>query len=860
MKKTAAIILILSLLLSAVFTASVNAVEGVDYYFGDDGITAYFSSLTGLKELLSDLRGRTVIKYTGEDTLIISEDTVIPIQAFFGDVTILAGETVIFNDFVTVSGDLIVNGDLVVNKRTTVAGELTVNGSLSGSAYVNTSGLKGDGAIDVTDDDQVLVNVSKSAGSEDELIAALDGLTSVKGVSYSFALTADVDITKNVTIPSGVTLSDYQAKNITVKNGAALTTDEGAYMYLTSGQDKLLIEEGAKFTNNGYVNLTRTAVIELKGEYSGSGTIFMSVDGTATLSDKLIGFENLPVEIISQTDPRQYGSVVMYSMEVRYGKPGLDNLELDDPDDTYYFTEDYKGKVGHFKSFAGLKNLLADLGDCVTIKYDGTKTPFIIREDIILPILTSIENVMIPEGITLTVDAGLNCDEITNYGTVNFNNLGTYFVDYFDCFIFSVKNYGRINGSGNLIIGYDGIEAPAWYEGTGEVADTLRIDVGVIWVNNLNDFSKLLKAIDKAPENVHYNYSDMVIYIPDFEGSTLSEQSAVLFNKWNGDILISDHFTLEINGDVTVSAEQFWKISEGANVIINGSLTVNGSLKLDSEDGLSCLNVNGDLIINGTVSGSGYIRANSLTENGTVTPDEENFFTIEVNKTCLTEDEFFAAMNEINSAEYKEYIRYEITADTDVNVKKDITIPNNCFIIIEAGRTFTVKRGATLTTTEDGIITFYGKGLIESCAKFINNGRFQIVNGDTASFELKGSYSGTGYVMFNHDSTEDTTDKLKGFDIENGEVLRHEETVLPNRTIISDWIALPEVIEDVPPVQTGDANGDGLINNKDVVSLFKTVSSGAVLDESQISVLDFTGDGLVNNKDIVALFKHISNA
>lgn len=54
----------------------------------------------------------------------------------------------------------------------------------------------------------------------------------------------------------------------------------------------------------------------------------------------------------------------------------------------------------------------------------------------------------------------------------------------------------------------------------------------------------------------------------------------------------------------------------------------------------------------------------------------------------------------------------------------------------------------------------------------------------------------------------------------------------------------------------GDVNRDGSVNNKDVVSLFKYVSSGETAENE--SVYDFNGDGVVNNKDVVALFKYVS--
>jgi sialate O-acetylesterase len=54
----------------------------------------------------------------------------------------------------------------------------------------------------------------------------------------------------------------------------------------------------------------------------------------------------------------------------------------------------------------------------------------------------------------------------------------------------------------------------------------------------------------------------------------------------------------------------------------------------------------------------------------------------------------------------------------------------------------------------------------------------------------------------------------------------------------------------------GDMNGDDEVNNKDVVTLFRYVSSSS--KEEDESVYDFNGDTEVNNKDVVALFRAVS--
>ena len=53
----------------------------------------------------------------------------------------------------------------------------------------------------------------------------------------------------------------------------------------------------------------------------------------------------------------------------------------------------------------------------------------------------------------------------------------------------------------------------------------------------------------------------------------------------------------------------------------------------------------------------------------------------------------------------------------------------------------------------------------------------------------------------------------------------------------------------------GDVNEDGAVNNKDVMSLFRAVSSGEVIPGGRG---DVNVDGAVNNKDVTALFKYVS--
>jgi hypothetical protein len=55
----------------------------------------------------------------------------------------------------------------------------------------------------------------------------------------------------------------------------------------------------------------------------------------------------------------------------------------------------------------------------------------------------------------------------------------------------------------------------------------------------------------------------------------------------------------------------------------------------------------------------------------------------------------------------------------------------------------------------------------------------------------------------------------------------------------------------------GDINGDGEINNKDVVTLFRYVSGGDKAEDE--SIYDYNKDDNVDNKDVVFLFRAVSD-
>ena len=81
-----------------------------------------------------------------------------------------------------------------------------------------------------------------------------------------------------------------------------------------------------------------------------------------------------------------------------------------------------------------------------------------------------------------------------------------------------------------------------------------------------------------------------------------------------------------------------------------------------------------------------------------------------------------------------------------------------------------------------------------------------------------------------------------------------ELNALGTRVITINKSEMPD--EDEELKEKGDINKDGYIDNKDVVVLFRAVSS--VVPEEEVSSLDYNEDGYADNKDVVALFRALS--
>ena len=88
----------------------------------------------------------------------------------------------------------------------------------------------------------------------------------------------------------------------------------------------------------------------------------------------------------------------------------------------------------------------------------------------------------------------------------------------------------------------------------------------------------------------------------------------------------------------------------------------------------------------------------------------------------------------------------------------------------------------------------------------------------------------------------------------NAEISKDKKTVLFE--LNDDDFYVVALVGNGTDVIKGDVNGDGLVDNKDVVTLFRYVSGSGKLANPDAA--DINGDGEINNKDVVALFRAVS--
>lgn len=160
-------------------------------------------------------------------------------------------------------------------------------------------------------------------------------------------------------------------------------------------------------------------------------------------------------------------------------------------------------------------------------------------------------------------------------------------------------------------------------------------------------------------------------------------------------------------------------------------------------------------------------------------------------------------------------------------------------------------------TTVTALLPYTGSEaiIIVTVTEDITNG-FAVKQNSSIGFDSKGYLRGV--------STEtNTVSQIRGmFDNTNlvfcdssGKVLGESDLVTTG-TVIKMFRG-DELIAETIVIVTGDFNGDGKVNNKDIVMINQYIANNRIANEAQMLAIDVNGDGNVNSRDCIVISNYL---
>lgn len=439
---------------------------------------------------------------------------------------------------------------------------------------------------------------------------------------------------------------------------------------------------------------------------------------------------------------------------------------------------------------------------------------------------------------------------------------------------------GTINNDGVMQIGDEGI-----LELNGEVNGD---GVVLVWVNEENDLNmcETLKEL-----------FDCHIYVgEDFELTkdfVLEEGYLYIGNEATLTVNPGVRFTVEETGRVFVGSFDYGPIGEDNENDVWGKLYIQGDLL---NNGMLVVHERGELIIEGTYSGNGYVSYADGSED-----DESEIKLAEV----TTADELREA---VNSGYTSIWIVENIAINEDLHLTEEMGVK------IKNNATLTVPKGVKLTNDgymligdskgtfddNDELILEYEKGVLNIEGEFVNNGSIDVL--EWGQLRISGEVSGSGlawiivddpldFEMYKTMPTEfecrlwvendmslvddlfvDSNDVIT---IENEAVLMVPVgTVLGNNGMIDIGISYSYEVDGVTYWDHigGTLCVQGALENYGEVNVAKqgklivsgsTTGEGVINsdidEENESKAGDLDGDGMIETEDLVHLMKCVVN-
>lgn len=213
---------------------------------------------------------------------------------------------------------------------------------------------------------------------------------------------------------------------------------------------------------------------------------------------------------------------------------------------------------------------------------------------------------------------------------------------------------------------------------------------------------------------------------------------------------------------------------------------------------------------------------------------------------------------ENSSLPIKPKVTYEATGETANNEEIRWTVSDERYATVDSvGNVTGIMKGEVIleaqvvSSGEKASCTIKITPNPEKSLCLYSNSTYKLANGYLRGIEIGKNSVGEVRKQINVDKAEN----LKFIDREQIE-LGDEDLVGTNCRIqlLADNGGL---LDEVVVVQTGDYNGDGVIDNKDVSGIIRCLVGKETADTTTLMAVDLNGDGNVNNRDAAMLSRYL---
>lgn len=160
-------------------------------------------------------------------------------------------------------------------------------------------------------------------------------------------------------------------------------------------------------------------------------------------------------------------------------------------------------------------------------------------------------------------------------------------------------------------------------------------------------------------------------------------------------------------------------------------------------------------------------------------------------------------------------------------------------------------------TTVTALLPYTGSEaiIIVTVTEDITNG-FAVKQNSPIGFDSKGYLRGISIEMNTVSQIKNMFDNTNlVFCDSSGKILGENDLVTTGTEI--KMYAEDELIAETTVIVTGDFNGDGKVNNKDIVMINQYIANNRIANEAQMLAIDVNGDGNVNSRDCIVLSNYL---